>query len=126
VIKNIGFDLDGTNYRCIVSNGFCYSTTSECEILVNPSGIILEDSNKYFKVYPNPAVEYVYCMINNHIDGKILLRDLKGYILNEVSLSNKCTRKILRFDLSKLKKGVYLLQLNRDGQNISTKKLLKG
>jgi hypothetical protein len=125
-IKNIGFDLDGTKYRCVVSNGFCYSTTSECIILVNPNGILLEDSSEYFKVYPNPAVEFVYCLINNRIDGKILLRDMKGYVLREVNLSNKNSHKILKFDLSNLKKGVYLLQLNKGGLNISTKKLLKG
>ena len=77
--------------------------------------------DKYVKIYPNPFTEDAYIEISNpnNYDVKLQLMDITGRVLGEKILQNVSTKlvKISDLEAGTLTNGLYLLQVNIEGQN---------
>jgi hypothetical protein len=81
--------------------------------------------NFMFKVYPNPATDFIQIELINAINDKseLILIDIFGKVIQKVSLLS--TKSSLKMDISSLPKGVYFLSLSESGKNIFTNKIIK-
>ena len=80
-----------------------------------------EERNSIFKLYPNPAKEYIFIDLksNQYEDGVLSIMNMKGQMLKE--LTN--IKEINKLDVSDLPKGLYLIRLNI-GSSLYTEKLI--
>ncbi|TAH27132.1 MAG: T9SS C-terminal target domain-containing protein [Cytophagales bacterium] len=87
----------------------------EIEVFQNNSITDIENSfNQHgVKVYPNPAKNLINIDLANNNFSQIILLDVTG---REV-FTNKVTSQTEKIDLSDLKKGLYILQLNGNSSN---------
>lgn len=87
--------------------------------------VIIDESNAGITVYPNPATNNIniYSNINN---GKTTVQifDYLGKIVYTKNINNLSKGEIINLNLDKLSKGVYLLQLQLENNNIITKKII--
>jgi len=83
----------------------------------------LEQTNKIFKIYPNPTHNVFYLNINENLSGKAMLNifDAMGSLVYSIPL-NDCGSKIVRVDKC-LPKGMYYVQIQND-KITTTEKLL--
>lgn len=73
-----------------------------------------------FKLYPNPAVNgVVYITTTNNNNKEIMIYDVFG----EIVLTNNITSNTL--NISKLKSGVYMLQLTENNKTMTRKLVVK-
>ena len=71
-----------------------------------------------FKLYPNPAEDYVNIMLNNvDTPAELSLMDIQGKVLQQSAIY----RGFLKLDISALSSGVYHLTIKHGEQHISTK-----
>ncbi|MDZ4759368.1 MAG: lamin tail domain-containing protein [Bacteroidota bacterium] len=63
-----------------------------------------------FKVYPNPAKEYIIIETANPISNKYILLDATGRIL----VQGNCNQGMCKIELANYAKGIYLLQINNE------------
>tara|TARA_A100001015_G_scaffold280395_1_gene342572 strand:+ start:5160 stop:6029 length:870 start_codon:yes stop_codon:yes gene_type:complete len=77
-----------------------------------------------FEIYPNPAVEVLKIEFTTSKEEKldIILTDIKGKIINEVTTRGK-GHKNLVWDISDLKAGTYIIDM-KQGNSHTTKKLI--
>lgn len=78
-----------------------------------------------FSVYPNPAEKKIVCSWPYNATGKkniteIIILDLTGKLAMKV----RVTKPQMEIDISKLKKGGYLLNLLENGKRVSLQKLI--
>jgi hypothetical protein len=114
-------DLDAGNYYWsvqAVDNGFLGSGFATPQMFViDPVGMD-EDPGKDIAVYPNPFTEKI-CFRNAELKKTAIeIYDLKGGMIFKTTLLHN------ELDLSGLEKGVYLLKISTNGQDI-LKKLVK-
>ena len=95
---------DGT-YAVVITDNNCIDT-SLCEIV---NGLSLDEKGVVnISIYPNPTTEIIHINTDVNFDRGVLM-DLSGRVLFSVSSSIKS------IDLSKLPKGIYVLQLELEG-----------
>jgi hypothetical protein len=84
------------------------------------------------KIYPNPANEFIVIGTNpNHYSTELIreetllsIKDLCGREIKQATLGD-LNSKDIRIDISDLKNGIYLLNLQHNGREIYTVKLVK-
>ena len=105
---NIPVDL-GATYQVAVSfqNGCVLSQSLTFESNVD------ETSLNYLEIYPNPANQFV-TIKNNATEIKVRILDANGRIIEE-HLDNASSHS---FDISRLKKGFYLLEITTEHRKI--------
>jgi len=100
------------SYAVILTQGGC-SDTSEC-ITLNYTGID-SDRTQDYKVYPNPARDYVSIdMDNEQTNVTIRVFDMTGQLIHEEEL-DRFTQ--TRLDVSRFKTGMYMIQIQSDQMN---------
>ena len=101
-------------YAVEISNGTC-SVVSDC---IHVTGVgIAELSEKSIKVYPNPNTGHFYITINKNEEPVIIrIYDLTGKLLKERILNKEKNL----IEMQDYAKGVYLLQINRNGHLINS------
>jgi hypothetical protein len=77
----------------------------------------------YIRTFPNPADDYLNISIAGDYGDEInyFIYSLDGRLINNGKLINKQLNKL---DLSKLSKGIYLLEINADNKLIHKDKLV--
>ncbi len=73
-----------------------------------------------FTVYPNPANDILYITSKEDEDVEIMIYDVKGQMVQQVSLPAGSDK----IDISKLVKGLYLINIQVDDE-VFTKKIIK-
>lgn len=89
----------------------------------NESGMRI-DEKKYvadFKIYPNPASDYIMIQSGTETENKVLLSDLSGRIIGQYTLKPQST---LRIATEGFAPGTYLLQMD-NGYNRAVSKFIK-
>jgi hypothetical protein len=82
-----------------------------------------ESEATVFAMYPNPASNYVQLSIPEKLDNKVVtIYDNSGTLLLETKLNADANES--QIDISKLSRGVYILNFKSD-QKSWTKKLIK-
>jgi hypothetical protein len=105
VVRN--FSIDNAN----INNNVISTDLSELSI----EDAFLRDN---ISVYPNPTKSFINIELSNNISiEKITLIDLTGKVI----LNNNFTNKL---DVSSLPRGLYLLKIQSDKGNVTTKKVI--
>ena len=114
--------LDGTKYRCIISNTSCSDTTNAVVLtVIIPTGTSNIISSGAIAVYPNPAGNNLTVQMPYTIGkGSIELINEVGQIIAVQNINGNTAK----FDLNGLSAGVYIVRIELDGQ-IIYKKVLK-
>jgi subtilisin family serine protease len=110
-----------TQYTFTPTSGQC-SDIATMTITVNLCTGINQLSNGEFKIYPNPADNFVIVELGSTLVNKVTLTDVQGQIIYS-STNTKDVQK-LKIDLTQVSKGVYFLQLENN-EDIKTYKVLK-
>jgi hypothetical protein len=101
------------DYAVILTQGAC-SDTSEC-FSVTVSGIGIKDQSQAYRIYPNPAHNFVTIdMIHEHTNVTLKTFDLTGNLLYMEEL-DRITKTTL--DISEYKAGMYMIQIHSDQVN---------
>ena len=104
------------SYAVILTQGGC-SDTSEC-ITLDYTGID-SDRTQDYKVYPNPARDYVNIdMDKEQTNVTIRVVDMTGQLIHEEEL-DRFTQ--TRLDVSRYKAGIYMIQIRSDQVNSVTR-----
>jgi photosystem II stability/assembly factor-like uncharacterized protein len=104
------FPKELTNYYLTVSDGNGCSVQDDIQITVdNISSIKTLKNNKQFNVYPNPSKEKIFIHSNENIQ-KVAICDINGQVL----LEKKNLSENNSIDISKLKPGLYLLNITTE------------
>jgi len=73
-----------------------------------------------FKVYPNPASDFVTIETNNVEISAVKIYDILGKnVLKQNELTNN------RLDVSNLRNGIYFLKIESNGNSITKKLIIK-
>ncbi|MEA3477763.1 MAG: T9SS type A sorting domain-containing protein, partial [Bacteroidota bacterium] len=104
--------FDAGDYAVILTRGGC-SDTSDC-FTMDYTGIDTDRSQEY-KVYPNPAREYVSIdMVNEQTNVTIRMFDMTGQLIYEEELERVVQTQL---DVSRYKAGIYMIQIHSDQMN---------
>ena len=100
-------------YAVILTQGAC-SDTSEC-YSVRVSGIGNKEQTQAFRVYPNPAMDFVSIdMSREQYHVTIRVYDLRGKLLHMEEVDRLTET---RLDITEYKSGMYMIQLHNDQMN---------
>ena len=90
--------------------------------LDTPSGVKDAQSNKGFKIYPNPATQKVSIKVPEYFDGKATctIRTLDGRTVNSQELTSRTST----IDISHLQPGAYFITIADEKQGLA-RKLIK-
>ncbi len=77
-----------------------------------------------FRVYPNPAFDYINVELNNQIVGNSILKifNSKGEIVSTIILTNQNS---LRINLDNYNSGIYYIELNNNNGDLFYNKFVK-
>ncbi len=127
-INSVKPEMNGTLYRCLLSSEFCNEISNESELLVSPEGI--EDYNDLNQdipilVYPNPFVDHLSVLFNENVQSaELRLVSMKGEILKKMQLGDIESKNVVDLHFP-VETGIYVMQLFKKGQLISTMKVLR-
>lgn len=112
----------------LATNGASWSNTNpNTHLIVRltplvPSVSVNEIKNDLFKIYPNPFIDFIIIESLEQKDLVIHINDLSG----RNCLNNTMNAEIQRIDVSRLAKGVYIVNLtDKSGKILLTQKLIK-
>ncbi|MEO8822158.1 MAG: T9SS type A sorting domain-containing protein [Ginsengibacter sp.] len=80
------------------------------------------------KIYPNPAEDFVNVEIystNNSSKETLIILDMSGRIVYRNEFTSSAYNYKKQIDISRLKKGNYIISVNFNGSDIQTSKLIK-
>jgi len=117
---SVAFDECQINLPCD-ENNFNYIPTNDAESEYEE---LLADE---VKIYPNPAREKVNLVIfaNNQTDYTISFYDINGKIVSRKELNAIKGKNEITLDLSNIKNGIYLLNVNSDSRNNYSKIIIQ-
>ncbi len=75
------------------------------------TGILNNNLNIEFQLYPNPADEYVVIQMTNGHSGQVVIRDLQGRLVEQIDL-NKPEKRI---SIEGWERGIYLVEMHSKG-----------
>ncbi|MDZ4751468.1 MAG: T9SS type A sorting domain-containing protein [Flavobacteriales bacterium] len=115
------FDVAGNyTFECTISN---HSNTQFGGITVADSGVgVAEALPVTFKFYPNPATDFVILEKDNQLNCDIRVLDLTGKTVRTETNNALAT---VRIDVSDLPRGVYFIEVNRKGDVVRKKLMVK-
>lgn len=97
-----------------------YGSSSTAKMALNVEDLPVEELN-IFTMYPNPAGNYIQVSVPDNLDNKVVsIYDNSGTLV----LQHKSQDKESVIDISRLRKGIYILNFKSD-QKSWTKKLIK-
>jgi beta-glucanase (GH16 family) len=100
-----------------------YGTAATAKSSITDKKVVQEEEITEFKMYPNPASDYIQLSLPGKLDNKIItINDLTGKIVFQNKLDAAIQESLI--DISQLPRGIYILSLNSDQKNW-TKKLIK-
>jgi hypothetical protein len=108
---------DGNYVVRIFDNG-CWSLWSDPFIITG----LNELQGFNLKLFPSPAREKIYLQALNSSGSnaaEISIIDMRGKLLNELSISNLFDNEQHEIDIQNLSSGVYLLIVKSEGENIA-------
>jgi photosystem II stability/assembly factor-like uncharacterized protein len=118
-VRNHGYIYAGTHGRGIFV----------CKDFGGPTSVpqnITEKPNSNINVFPNPASEYTHINVNleQSTNIEIAIYDASGKVVDVLKYNNlNSGRHSLKYNVSGLKGGIYILRM-KDADNISTTKLI--
>ena len=129
--KNLPFD---TYYLLVQLPGFDANTPWPVEVtsndpvvdyvnfLVSEGDQSITDVNNAqeidVKLYPNPVKDMLYVQSNNHKTGAVVqIYDLTGHLV----ITEKIENHTIRLDVRSLRKGIYLLRMESNGEMVTRK-----
>ena len=100
-----------------------YGTASTAKTSITDKKAVQEEEITEFKMYPNPASDYIELSLPGKLDNKVIsIYTLYGKMITQYKLDATAEESLI--DISQLPKGIYILNLNSDQKNW-TKKLIK-
>ncbi len=89
-----------------------YNCTARDTVDISPATDIATYFNNKFKVYPNPANNYIIVECEDVFEDKteVKIIDMKGSVYRNIDLDSK-ENNILRIDIGELNEGVYLIKI---------------
>ncbi len=128
-IQPVSLDLNGSLFRCLLSNNICSEASDESELLVLVDAVEeLDDRSRMtpINIYPNPVDDYLNCIFNTEVlSAELRLIDMEGVMLIHKQLGNIVSGKTISLALDGLRSGTYILQLFDYGQLIASKRVLR-
>lgn len=123
-----GYPMDETSYTTII-----IGTGLESHVIVEANVIdgqinvrklvitgLLEAENYHAEVYPNPAVGFINLKFAGEVkERNIQLHDMQGRVIH----SMKAVDKDVVVDVTKLQRGMYLLQIQENQRKVKTLKI---
>lgn len=100
------------------SNGTS-TVTQEFSIRVGVTSI--STLNNLVKFYPNPTTDILNITIKNNVNSTITILDING----KVVLTQEIIGQNAQINLTNFAKGLYILNMNVDGQNLQNKIMIK-
>lgn len=78
--------------------------------------------NSEINIFPNPTSDYAFVMPSGKFQNeKMLITDVTGRVLNEISVSST---EVTTIDLTRFSEGIYFVQIINDGNFDSVQKLI--
>ena len=88
-----------------------------------PSSVNNIENKSAFKVFPNPAIEQATVLFNQNLTtGRLLVYNVIGELVLQENINGQQNRVML--NTSHLEPGIYLIQLDSEGTEKTTKKLI--
>ncbi|RFC55969.1 LamG-like jellyroll fold domain-containing protein [Brumimicrobium aurantiacum] len=106
------------SFKVVLDNGDC-TDTSICLTIDNVS--VKTYDNNAFSIYPNPSNGSFKVEFNSAFTGDINVTDVSGKQIFNVELKDD---KFTNFNLKKLEKGIYFINIIYDSGVISSKKII--
>ena len=105
------------------SNGNCKDSLTKFVVIipVDTNTSISKFNYSEFKVYPNPATDYIIIEGNNNLSA-IAIYSVNGTLIKEEEVQY---RKTIRLDLNNLSVGNYVIKVVDDTGNVAVYKLIK-
>ena len=101
------------NVQLITANGGCTDTASMDVMVFNTSSLVENFSNSDFKLFPNPADEYIAIDFNGLIQKNISIDifNSTGKLVESYSFFNKNS---IRLNVNDFANGIYIMSLSTD------------
>jgi hypothetical protein len=112
------------NYDYIVTSTICPNDTANVIVIVDGScdyTASLDELSSQWEVYPNPATSILTVLHQGIKVSSIEMFDLNGKLLFTINTNGQVEQS---FNVSSLQPGMYIIQLNADGQT-SIKRVIK-
>jgi len=106
-----------THISWIATDNSGNTNTCNFDIFINDYTGIEKLNYNYFSVYPNPANDFVSLKFSDNNVHRLIISDITGKILIKKTLINQNKT----INISDLKKGIYILNIQTDKQFIKTK-----
>jgi hypothetical protein len=90
-----------------------YANFEDCEACLSSSGLS-ENQLRLIKIYPNPTDDILRIEFTEQVNALIFVKDLTGRQLK----SFRANDQIIQMDLTHLKRGQYLLEIQWDGKRL--------
>ncbi|MFN5440625.1 MAG: T9SS type A sorting domain-containing protein, partial [Flavobacteriia bacterium] len=112
------------NYDYIVTSTICPNDTANVIVIVDGScdyTASLDELSSQWEVYPNPATSILTVLHQGIKVSSIEMFDLNGKLLFTINTNGQVEQS---FNVSSLQPGMYIIQLNAEGQT-SNKRVIK-
>lgn len=111
-ISNAGAELDGNQFRCILTSGPCVEFSDVASLTMTPDGVEEVEAN-LIQVYPNPASGMITLAVQENLIGmNFQIFDQTGRMM----LEEKITRNVQQIELYDFASGLYTLHLAQSSQ----------
>jgi len=119
-------DAGAYNVSLTANNLNCSGMISH-EVMVPLVSIDQNQENSQLKVFPNPANNVISIFVPENIRNKstLFIYNSMGSLVKEISVRNSSAGQYLMLDIADQPRGMYMLNLKSDSNNLCTKVLLK-
>ena len=88
--------------------------------------VINPNSDSYFKIYPNPGINF--CIVEYSLkadikDAFLQVMDINGKIIKKINLDK--SNDLILISLNMFSAGIYLVQMVENNQTVETQKFVK-
>jgi hypothetical protein len=118
--------LTATSEMTVVVRAATTATEADSSLLSGGS-VSLTDSALGLQIYPNPVHDQLNLRMNNNSSGKVLVMilDERGSVLQGLQLEKSEGEMNSAIDVSRLKQGVYFMQIMIGTNSRVTRKFIK-
>lgn len=118
--SNSGYIICNRSNACGNSSAKLFVTVSAPRLAGSPS---FEAAETDISIYPNPSSDYLNIEFTSTLNepSEIILADISGRLVYKSLINSVKGYNSHVLDLSSFSKGIYMLQLNVDGKNISSR-----